>query len=125
VLSIKDATVRERMGRVVSMVFEVHLSDPARDEVRVDFAAEESSAGSGTDFRATSGSLRFAPGTQVRRFAVPVLGNLVREPTETFRVVLSNTVGADLERSTAIGTIHDAAAPPVVRRPGALSPETR
>ncbi len=115
-LSIKDATVRERIGQVVSMVFEVSLSDPASDEVRVDFATEGSSAGPGTDFTDTSGTLRFAPGTQVQRLVVPVLGDLVRESTEKFRVVLSNTVGAEVERSTATGTIHDGTAPPVVRR---------
>ena len=86
--SIVEGNVGARLLR-----FTVGLSAPAPTAVHVHYAA---SAGTATapDFKASSGTvtIKVKPDPDV-------------EPTETFSVVLSDAVGATIDRPTAIGSI--------------------
>lgn len=61
-----------------------------------------------SDFGATSltGTVHFASGQTSATISLPVLGDRLPEPNETFSITLSNpTGGAKLDRATATGTI--------------------
>ena len=58
--------------------------------------------------------LIFAPGETVKTFSVPVKGDLLDEPDETFFVILSSAVNCSVGRARATGTIRDNDAPPSI-----------
>jgi len=59
----------------------------------VDYATTDLIATNGLDYTATHGTLAFAPGEKVKVVAVPILNDGVTEPSEGFRVTLSNPTG--------------------------------
>ncbi len=73
--------------------------------VSVDYATVNGTALAGSDYQATSGTLTFAPGQATATITVPIIGDIVQEGAETFRVVLSNPVRAAIAGDTATGTI--------------------
>ena len=60
-----------------------------------------------SDYVDDSGTLTFAPGETVRTALVQIRNDLITEPTETFRFLLSNPTGATISRNTATVTIID------------------
>jgi hypothetical protein len=81
--------------------------------VRVSYATLDGTATAGAGFLGTSGTLIFAPGQTAATIVVPVMGDRVIEPDETFALTLSNPVGAALARGSATGTIRNDDAAPV------------
>lgn len=80
----------------------------------VQFAASDRSANAGSDYAATSGTLTFNPGEDVKFITVPVLNDNVREGTETFAIGLSNPTDGYVVGSTSSTTtvfIHDSIKP--------------
>lgn len=75
----------------------------------VDYAATGISAFPSADFSPVRGTLVFAPGDTVKRFSVPIADDNLAEPTETFRVTLSNPSTGTLlgSVSTAVVSIID------------------
>ena len=104
VLSVADARTPEGAGEAV---FAVTLSPPASRPVTVAYATEDGTASAGTDYQATSGELRFAPGETELTVSVPLLGDRTPEADETFMVRLSSPVNAKVGRAAAAGTIVD------------------
>ncbi len=104
VLSVADARTPEGAGEAV---FAVTLSPPALLPVTVAYATEDGTASAGTDYQATSGELRFAPGETELTVSVPLLGDRTPEADETFMVRLSSPVNAKVGRAAAAGTIVD------------------
>src|SRR5262249_916671 len=86
-------------------VFTVSLSAASGQTVTVNYATANGTANAGTDYVATSGTLSFAPGVTTQSVVVPVSGETVNEPTETFFVNLSNPSNATLANNQAVGTI--------------------
>lgn len=103
-VSVADVSVVEGGG---SARFAVSLSGPSSVPVTVRYATANGSALAGSDYTAVSGSLSFAPGSTLQTVTVPVLDDLLHEPTESFSLVLSNAAGATLAKATATGTISD------------------
>jgi sugar lactone lactonase YvrE len=87
--------------------FVVQLSAASTSQVKVDYTTADATAKAGTDYVATSGTLVFAPGETTKTIDVPILDDLVSDPTETFTLKLSNPVGAVIARDQAAGTILD------------------
>lgn len=106
-ISIGDVTVLERDAGQRDAIFEVSLSSPAAQEVRVNFATADGSATAGVDYQATSGELIFAPGETIKTLAVPVFGDVVAEPVENFLVSLSSPVGIEAGDLQGLGTVID------------------
>jgi hypothetical protein len=104
-ISISDASVVEGNSGTTDAVFQVTLSSPSLQPVAVNFATQNGTARAGSDFVAVSGLLTFAPGVTAQTIHVPVIGDLVDEPDETFLVILSGQANARLARSFATGTI--------------------
>jgi hypothetical protein len=81
--------------------------------VTVQYATSDGTAGAGSDYAATSGTLTFTPGRPVHSILVPIVTDAVAEGAETFTVTLSNPTQVTLARGVATGTIED---PPVAQR---------
>ncbi len=86
----------------------VPSGDPTKTTV-VDFAATSITAFAGFDFSPINTSLVFQPGEFSKTVQIPVFNDYITEPSETFRVTLSNpSVGSVLgNQSTSIVTILD------------------
>jgi hypothetical protein len=123
VVSVDDVTVQEGDGGSADAVFTVTLSPPAPDTVTVDWATANGSAAAGSDYTASSGSLSFPPGTTSLTLTVPVLGDLLDEPDETFLVNLSNPANATLADSQGQATILDDDPTPLLSIADATLPE--
>lgn len=85
--------------------FTVSLSQASDRPVTVRYATADQTAIAGEDYRATSGTLTFAPGETTKTVRVTVLSDTTPNPTETFRLVLSQPTNATLEQAVGIGTI--------------------
>jgi hypothetical protein len=59
------------------------------------------------DFTTASGTLTFAKGDTSKTIEVKVTGDAAAEPDETFKVQLSNPVGATLGKETGTATIRN------------------
>ena len=104
---IDDAkTADEGDGGTKPQIFTVRLSAPSTVVVSVDWATADNTAGP-ADYVAASGTLAFAPGTTSKIIVVQVKGDTLAEPTETYRVNLTNPRFAVLGDSQGIGTIRD------------------
>src|SRR4030095_6339209 len=92
----------------INMVFTVTLSAPAgASGVSVNFTTQDQApalnhATAGQDYTATSGTLNFAQGEQLKTILVPVLSdNKPAESNETFLVILSNPINGTIANGTA------------------------
>jgi uncharacterized repeat protein (TIGR01451 family) len=106
-LSINDVTVTEGDSGTLNATFTVSLSPVSGQSVTVNYATADATALAGSDYRATTGSLTFPPGSTNQVINVPIVGDLIPEPTETFTVVLSAPVNASIARNPGTGTILD------------------
>ncbi len=115
-VSVSDAVATEHPTGDSRARFFVKLNRAASEPVTVDYATEDGADGTaraGSDYAALTGTITFAPGDREWRVSVPVLPDDVSEGLyagiETFALRLSNATGAVLERSLAVGAIHDMA----------------
>ncbi len=106
-VSVADAEVREGPG--AALQFAVRLSRAASDPVTVGYRSTDKSATAGQDYRAVSGTLRFAPGETTKRVRVEVLDDVHDEGREVMLLVLISAegAGATLADSVAEGTIEN------------------
>ncbi len=103
--SVNHQVLRYAPTSVVA--FTVNLSNTSTATVRVDYATANGSALAGGDYTAVSGTLTFAPGVTSRTVLVRTVDDTLAEPTETFTLNLSNSVGATIADATGVGTILD------------------
>ena len=105
-LTVENISVPEGgMGTTSQLEFLFQLSHASTDFVKVNYVTEAGTAGSGTDFESSSGTLDFLPGVLQQHALVTVLGDDIDEPNETMTIQLSSVVGADLGGTEATGTI--------------------
>ncbi len=113
ILSINDVSVTEGNSGTVNAVFTVNLSAPHTQTVTVKFATASGTASLSTDYTAVTGTLSFSPGQTTKSVTVPVKGDTLFEPNETFFVNLTSPTNAPLADSQGKGTItNDDPAPP-------------
>jgi hypothetical protein len=106
-LRIGDVTVAEGNTGTVAAAFTVTLSAASDQPVTVAYATGDGSATAGSDYQTTSGTLIFAPGETSKTITVPVIGDRLPEPTETFVVNLSSPTNATIADGQGVGTIVD------------------
>lgn len=87
--------------------FEVELSQAATATISVKYAVTGISASVPDDVAAASGSVTFSAGVKTQSISVPVVVDDVPETAESFKVTLSEPVGAILGDATARGVIED------------------
>ena len=106
-LAITDSTVTEGNGGTVNAVFAVSLSAASGRTVTVAYATANATAIAPGDYASRSGTLTFAAGTTTQTISVPIVGDTMDEPDETFVVNLSGATNATISDSQATGTITD------------------
>jgi Calx-beta domain-containing protein len=106
-LSINDVAVVEGDSGTTNAVFTVSLSAPTTQTVTTAFTTANGTATAPGDYTTTAGTLTFAPGVTTQQITVPVVGDVVGEPTQTFTVNLSSPTNATLSDSVGIATIQD------------------
>jgi Ca2+-binding RTX toxin-like protein len=103
-LSVADVSQPEGSGGG-ALSFTVSLSKASPLRVTVSYATADGTATAGSDYTATSGQLTFAPGETSKTVGIPILGDTVVEPNETFTLTLSGAVNARVARATATATL--------------------
>jgi hypothetical protein len=106
-LRIGEATVTEGNSGAVGAVFTVTLSAASTQTVTVQFMTANGTAVAGSDFQSTAGTLTFAPGETSKTIAVPVIGDRLGEPNETYFVNLSSPTNAVIADGQTTGAIVD------------------
>jgi hypothetical protein len=104
---IRDVTVTEGNTGTASATFTVILSAPSTQPITVAYATGNGTATAGSDYQAVSGTLIFAPGETSKTITVPVIGDRLGEPNETFVVNLSAPMNATIGDGQGVGTILD------------------
>jgi hypothetical protein len=102
-ITVADVNVLEPDTNNVNAVFTLTLAQTSPVPVTVSYATASETALAGLDFGAASGSVTFDAGVLMQTVIVPILGDLLVEPDETFALNFSGT--SLLTRSLARGTI--------------------
>jgi hypothetical protein len=105
-VSVLDATIVEG-ARTNLLIVPLVLSAAATNDVTVQYATADGTAGAGLDYEAVSGVAIFRAGVTNTTISVPIYGDQIDEPHEYLAVNLLSASGANLNRVQAIGTILD------------------
>ena len=107
-LSIDDVSPRRGQHGLDQRIFTVTMSAVWSVDVQVDFSTAPNTALAGLDYTTTTGTVTIPAGSLTGTLNVPVLGDLIDEPDETFFVNLTNPPGgATLLDAQGLGTILD------------------
>ncbi|UBF23864.1 hypothetical protein K9N68_19135 [Kovacikia minuta CCNUW1] len=106
-LRINDVSLNEGNSGTTNAVFTVSLSAASTQSVTVSYATANGTAVAGSDYTATNGQLSFNAGETSKTISVPILGNTVVEPNETFFVNLSSPANATLSDAQGLATIRN------------------
>ena len=104
-VAISDITVTEGDAGTSNALFTLALAQTSAAPVSVSFATTAETALAGLDFTAAAGLVTFQPGELIQTVAVPVIGDLAVESSETFALNLTGT--PLLTRSLVRATILD------------------
>ena len=114
VLTIDDVAVDEGDAGTTNANFTVRLFCPLPSDVSVGYRTADGTAHAAVDYTALApATLTLPAGSVTATIAVPVIGDVVPEPDETFQVQLSDAVGAVLLDPLGIGTIRENVSCPV------------
>jgi uncharacterized repeat protein (TIGR01451 family) len=116
-VQIGNVAVPEGNG-TSNITFTATLSATSTTVSRVRWQTQDGTATAGADYTASSGELVFQPGDLTKTFTVPILGDSIFEPDETFTIVIVGTENnSTFPGPAATGTlINDDAKPPSRRR---------
>lgn len=106
-LSVADVALSEGDSGQVLLAFTVSASATSSSDISFDYATSDGSATAGVDYVAANGTATIAIGTTSTTIEVAIIGDSDVEPNETFSLVLSNAVNANIADGTAIGTISN------------------
>lgn len=119
-ISVLPARVAEPVAGTTPANFVVRLSRSSAADVRFDFATQDMTAIAGLDYVASSGTFTVPAGSIEATLQVAVLADAAVEPTEQFRVLLSNPVQGRLGQDAVLGTIEDPGFDPLLGHDGDL-----
>jgi hypothetical protein len=103
-----NARASEGNAGTTSLTFPITIASGFTPEVPISVAyvTRDGTAVAGSDYIATSGTLTFAAGETAKSVTVQVIGDTVREPDETFYLVLLNpSANAEIVDDEGVGTI--------------------
>jgi uncharacterized repeat protein (TIGR01451 family) len=104
-LSINDVTAAEGDAGTTNFTFTIAASNPTTTPITVNYATVNGTATAGTDYTTTAGVATIPAGATSTTVVVPVIGDVILEPDETFTVNLTVPVGATIADAQGIGTI--------------------
>jgi hypothetical protein len=106
-LSVFGTGVTEGQSGTTSASFSVSLSDASAMDVTVDYYTIDGTATRNQDFEFSQGTLTIPAGDVLGTISVPVIGDTVEEPEESFELVLENAFNARITTNSALGIIED------------------
>lgn len=106
-LSTDNVTVTEGTGGTTNATFTVTMAAQSSLPVTVDYVTSDGTASAAGDYTSQSGTLTFAPGVTTRSIIVPVIGDSLPEPVETFLVTIFNPTNGTIGTGQGTGTIND------------------
>ena len=109
-VSIDDIEVKEGntgLAQPTAATFTLSLDAAATGPVTVGYATADGSATAPADYQGATGTATFATGTTTTSVTVNVVGDLVDEPDETFRLLLSAPSGATISDGEGVAKILD------------------
>lgn len=95
------------VGSRTEVIVPVQLSGASSLPIRVNYFTANGTALALSDYISTRGQLTFSPGVTQINLSIPILGDNRIEGNETFQVVLSNAVNAQIRIPKATVTIKD------------------
>lgn len=104
-VSIGDASITEGTGGTLILSFPITLSAPAGLPVTVTISTADGTAVAPQDYTATSAAVQIPVGQTTAIANVPIVGDAIREPAETFFLYLSDPINATLGDEQAVGLI--------------------
>ncbi|MDV2998654.1 MAG: hypothetical protein N5P05_000260 [Chroococcopsis gigantea SAG 12.99] len=104
---ISDVTILEGTSSNLSALFNVNLTRPASNNVKVNYATADGLALAGQDYTPISGTLTFLPGEISKTINVSIIDDNLSERDEFFTVKLSNPENAGLVQPVGTATITD------------------
>ena len=108
ILQTENISITEDDAGTTAVVFNITLSTSSSSTVTVDYATSDGTASAPSDYLSKNGTLSFAPGETSKTVTVDVIGDVIAEFDETFKLTLSNPDNADLNNNTdGIATIID------------------
>ncbi|HWT94591.1 MAG TPA: Calx-beta domain-containing protein, partial [Solirubrobacteraceae bacterium] len=99
-VAVDSVTVTEGDTGVTQAYFTVDLDRESSVPIVVALATQPGTATPGADYDAVAQTIAFAPGQRTASFVVPVHGDLLAEPTESFGVTVDGVLAA-------FGTVTD------------------
>lgn len=114
-IAIADVSITEGTGGTTTATVTVTLTSTA-SPVTVDWSTADGTAVAGQDYTAASGTLTFDPGETSKTIEIAIAPDALWEANESFRIVLSDALGAPLVDANGSVTItnDDARDAPVV-----------
>jgi hypothetical protein len=104
-LTVSDVSVLEGNAGTRNAVVTVSLTGAVNSAVTVDYSTAHGTALAGSDYQAGSGTLTFNKGVTSKSILVPVIGDSLVEPDETFFVNLGNAKHATIADGQGVVTI--------------------
>ena len=104
-LSINDATITEGNSGTQNLTFTVTRTGTAFNPITVNYATNDQTATTGSDYTASNGTLNFATNETSKTITVAITGDTSIENDETFLVNLTNPSNATLTDAQGIGII--------------------
>jgi chitinase len=106
-IAVSDRSLTEGDAGTRAFAFTVSLSRPSNKEVTVRYATANGTAGAGSDYVSTAGTLTFPVFATSQTVVVPVRGDVAVEPDETLFLNLSSPTNARLGDGQGRGTIRN------------------
>jgi hypothetical protein len=106
-ISIANATVNEGDTGISEATFNVTLSKASTNAVTVDYTTADGTATQPEDYQQAQGTLTFEANQTTATVTVPVSGDTVDEPDESFSVLLSNPQNTEIADGEGSATIVD------------------
>jgi hypothetical protein len=100
-LHVEGATLLEGNQGTTTAEVRVRLEPASSNTVTVAYQTQDITASATFDYQGVSGTLTFAPGDVLKTLSIPILGDTLPEPDESFAVVLSQPTMALLGTSRA------------------------
>jgi len=104
-IAIQDVAIVEDNAGQKNATFNITLDQITDQTVTIKYATVNNTAIAGSDFVAQTSQIVFAPGVQTQTISVPIIGDTVVEPNETFFVQLSEPSNGVITTAQATGTI--------------------
>jgi hypothetical protein len=109
-----NASITEGDAGSTNAQVHVRLSVASSEVVKVNYIVRGFPATEGQDFTSSEGTVTFQPGETDKVITVPVLGDIIDEPEESFSLHLSGPLNARISDGIAKITITDNDPPPSI-----------